>query len=56
MKSQETKAEFTKLRASGKSFDYIAKELSISKSTCSSWEKELKDAIAELKQEQLNEL
>ncbi|MCY7102697.1 hypothetical protein [Streptococcus oralis] len=56
MKSQETKTEFIKLRASGKSFDYIAKELSISKLTCSSWEKELKDAIAELKQEQLNEL
>lgn len=56
MKSQETKTEFIKLRASGKSFDYIAKKLSISKSTCSSWEKELKDAIAELKQEQLNEL
>lgn len=56
MKSQETKTEFIKLRASGKSFDYIAKELNISKSTCSSWEKELKDGIAELKQEQLNEL
>lgn len=56
MKSQETKTEFVRLRASGKSFDYIAKELNISKSTCSSWEKELKDVIAELKQEQLNEL
>ena len=39
MKCQETKTEFIKLRASGKSFAYIAKELSISKSTCSSWEK-----------------
>ncbi|WP_236127819.1 helix-turn-helix domain-containing protein [Streptococcus sp. GS001] len=56
MKSQETKTEFVRLRASGKSFDYIAKELNISKSTCSSWEKELKDVIAELKREQLNEL
>ena len=56
MKSQETKTEFIKLRACGKSFNYIAKELNISKSTCSSWEKELKEAIAELKQEQLNEL
>ena len=56
MKSQETKTEFIKLRAYGKSFNYIAKELNISKSTCSSWEKELKEAIAELKQEQLNEL
>jgi hypothetical protein len=56
LKSQETKTEFIKLRACGKSFNYIAKELNISKSTCSSWEKELKEAIAELKQEQLNEL
>lgn len=56
MKSQETKSEFIKLRASGKSFDRIAKELSISKSTCSAWEKELKETIADLKQEQLNEL
>lgn len=56
MKSQETKTEFVRLRASGKSYDYIAKELNISKSTCTSWEKELKDVIAELKREQLNEL
>lgn len=32
LKSQETKTEFVRLRASGKSFDYIAKELNISKS------------------------
>lgn len=56
MKSQETRSEFIRLRASGKSFDFIAKELSISKSTCSAWEKELKQAISDLKQEQLNEL
>ena len=56
LKSQETRSEFIRLRASGKSFDFIAKELSISKSTCSAWEKELKQAISDLKQEQLNEL
>lgn len=56
MKPQEQKTEFIKLRAEGKSYSYIADALHISKSTCSSWEKELQDAIAELKQEQLNEL
>lgn len=56
MKPQEQKTEFIKLRAEGKSYSYIAETLHISKSTCSSWEKELQDAIAELKQEQLNEL
>ncbi|MCE6987438.1 helix-turn-helix domain containing protein (plasmid) [Streptococcus suis] len=56
MKSPETKTEFIALRAQGKTFEYIAKELNISKSTCSAWEKELKTAIADLKQEQLNEL
>lgn len=56
MKPQEQKTEFIRLRAEGKSYSYIAEALHISKSTCSSWEKELQDAIAELKQEQLNEL
>ncbi len=56
MKPQETKTEFIRLRAEGRSYSYIADTLHISKSTCSSWEKELQDAIAELKQEQLNEL
>lgn len=56
MKSQETKTEFIKLRAEGKSFNHIAETLHISKSTCSAWETEFKDAISELKQEQLNEL
>ena len=56
MKPQETKTEFIKLRAEGKSYSYIAEALHISKSTCTAWETELKDAIAELKQEQLNEL
>lgn len=56
MKPQETKTEFIRLRAEGRSYSYIADTLHISKSTCSSWEAELKDAIAELKQEQLNEL
>lgn len=56
MKPQEQKTEFIRLRAEGKSYSVIADTLHISKSTCTAWERELKDAIAELKQEQLNEL
>lgn len=56
MKPQETKADFIRLRAEGRSYNYIANTLHISKSTCSSWENELNNAIAELKQEQLDEL
>lgn len=56
MKPQETKREFIRLRAEGRSYSYIAGQLHISKSTCTEWERELKAEIAELKQEQLNEL
>ena len=56
MKPQEQKTEFIRLRAEGRSYSYIADTLHISKSTCTAWERELKNAIAELKQEQLNEL
>lgn len=56
MKTQEDKNRFIQLRAEGKSFSVIAKELNISKSTCSEWEKELNKEIATLKQEQLNEI
>ena len=56
MKPQEQKTEFIRLRAEGKSYSVIADTLHISKGTCTAWERELKDAIAELKQEQLNEL
>ena len=56
MKPQEQKTEFIRLRAEGKSYSVIADTLHISKSTCTAWERELKDAITELKQEQLNEL
>lgn len=56
MKPQEQKAEFIQLRAEGKSYAAISKALSISKDTCSKWEQELKDEIAKLKREQLNEL
>lgn len=56
MKPQETKTEYVRLRAEGRSYSYIADKLNISKSTCSSWEQELSGAVSELRQEQLNEL
>lgn len=56
MKPQESKAEFIRLRAEGKSYSVIAEALHISKSTCTSWERELKEQITQLKQDQLNEL
>lgn len=56
MKPSDTKAEFIRRRAEGKSYSVISKELEIAKDTCSKWEKELKDEIARLKGEQLAEL
>lgn len=56
MKPQEIKTEFIRLRAEGQSYSRIAETLHISKSTCTAWERELKERISELKQEQLNEL
>lgn len=56
MKPQDSKVEFIKLRAEGKSYSVIAETLHISKSTCTSWERELKEQIGQLKQDQLNEL
>lgn len=56
MKDTQTKLEFIRLRAEGKSFSYISKELGIAKATCSSWEHSLADQIEELKQERLEEL
>ncbi len=56
MKGIDKKLEFVKLRAEGKSYASIGKELSIAKDTCSKWERELKDQIEELQREQLEEL
>lgn len=56
MKLQDTKNEFVRLRAEGRSFRDIAERLNISRSTCAKWEAELESTIAELKQEQLQEL
>ena len=48
--------EFIRLRAEGKSYTAIGKELSISKATCTAWERELTAEIAEKKKEQLEEM
>ena len=56
MKPQEQKAEFIRLRAEGKSYTAISKELNIAKDTCSKWERELKEQINQHKAEQLKEL
>ena len=56
MKPQELKKEYVRLRAEGKSYSTIAKELKIAKSTCVSWEKELESQIADMKRASLEEL
>lgn len=56
MKPTEKKEQFVIMRAEGKSYSTIAKELEISKSTCTAWERELKEQIAEKKAESLNAL
>ena len=56
MKPQEAKNQYILLRAEGKSYDAIAHELHISKSTCSKWEQELGREIALQKAEQLKSL
>ena len=56
MKPNDQKNDFIRLRAEGKSYTAIGKELNISKSTCTAWEKELKAEIAEKKKEQLEEM
>ena len=56
MKPNDQKNEFIQLRAEGKSYTAIGKELSISKATCTAWERELKAEIAEKKKEQLEEM
>ena len=44
------------LRAEGKSYSFIGEKLEISKDTCHRWERELSEAIADLKREQMEEL
>lgn len=56
MKPVDVQTDFIRLRAEGKSYAAISKELGISKDTCSKWENALKDKISSLKAEQLSEL
>lgn len=56
MKTTDKKADFIELRAKGLSYAKIAEQLHISKSTCSSWEQELKAQIQERKEARLTEL
>lgn len=56
MKSTDQKAEFIELRAKGVSYSKIAEQLHISKSTCSSWEKDLAEQIQERREARLTEL
>ena len=56
MKDQATKEKYIELRASGKSYRAISKELDIAKSTCGAWEKELADLIADARRERDIEL
>lgn len=56
MEAQEKKNAFVQLRAERRSYRHIAGVLGISKTTCCNWEKELREAVDELKLEQLNEL
>ena len=52
----EEKLQFVQLRAEGRSYSAIAKQLRVSKSTLSAWNKELKEQVAEQKAERLREL
>ena len=56
MKETETRREFIRLRADGKSYSAIAKELGISKSTCTAWAGEYAAEIDEAKRIQWEEL
>lgn len=56
MKTLEDREQFIRLRAEGKSYAQIMKELGIAKATCSSWEAEYKDQIAQLKSDRMQEL
>lgn len=55
-KELSKKNEFILLRAEGKSYSFITGKLSISKSTCIKWNKELEEKILEQKQDNLNAL
>lgn len=56
MNTTEKKNRFVEMRAHGKSYSTIAKELEISKSTCTKWNNELSAIVDNLKGEIFSEL
>lgn len=56
MKDNKTRRAYIQARAEGKSYDLIAKELKISKGTCTAWDKEYKAEIKELQTKEKQEL
>lgn len=56
MKPAEKKEQFILLRAEGWSYSKIAKELGISKSTCTKWQKALAEPIREARDGRLQDL
>lgn len=56
MYPQEQKEQFIQMRAAGKSYNAIARDLHIAKGTCVAWQRELATHIDEAKQERLTEL
>lgn len=56
MKPTELKQEYIRLRGEGRSYNFIAKQLHISKSTCTKWEQNLSSEIDKLKRTKIDEL
>ena len=56
MKDHEKKLAFIQARAEGKSYDTIAKELRIAKSTCTRWERDFREDIEKLRGSQIEDL
>ena len=50
MKDQDTKQRFVELRAQNRSYDFISKELSVSKQTLVTWSKELSLQIMNMRE------
>lgn len=56
MKPEELKRKYIELRAEGNSYASICEKLNICKATCTSWERELKEQIEDIKKLNLQEL
>lgn len=56
MEPNDKKLKFIVLRAENQPYSYIAKELEISKSTCTAWNRELANEIKTMREERLSEL